>query len=160
MQLEMFEILSPEPYEGGIECNNCGVVQPIDNFQQMLAGEIKRKCRTCARNQSGLIKHLKSLHPYPDENYCCPICNRNIKEISRTGQKMLQSWVLDHCHETETFRAWLCFNCNTGLGAFKDNLDRVTKAKTYLEDHMYKQKENYYDMGLYSSNDDDRTNNK
>ena len=136
MQLEMFEILSPQPYEGGIECNNCGVVQPIDNFQQMLAGEIKRKCRTCARNQSGLIKHLKSLHPYPDENYCCPICNRNIKEISRTGQKMLQSWVLDHCHETESFRGWLCHKCNRALGGFDDSPEMLERAIKYLEGNL------------------------
>tara|TARA_R110001583_G_scaffold142775_2_gene294932 strand:- start:2 stop:430 length:429 start_codon:yes stop_codon:yes gene_type:complete len=141
MQLELFEKLSPSPCEEGLECNNCGIVQPVDNFEQLAAGEIKRKCRTCKRNQSGLIRHLKTLHCYPDDNYCCPICDRDIKELSRTGQKMLQSWVLDHCHDTETFRAWVCFNCNTGLGAFKDSLERVTKAKIYLEDHIQKQKE-------------------
>ena len=141
MQLEMFETLSPQPYEGGLECNDCGIVQPVDNFQQMAAGEIKRKCNTCKRNQSGLVRHLKTLHPYPDEAYCCPICARDIKELGRKGQPRMQTWVLDHCHDTETFRGWVCSNCNTGLGAFKDNVEKITKAKNYLEDHIQKQKE-------------------
>ena len=141
MQLEMFETLSPQPYEGCLECNDCGIVPPVDNFQQMAAGEIKRKCNTCKRNQSGLVRHLKTLHPYPDEAYCCPICDRDIKELGRKGQIRLQSWVLDHCHDTETFRGWVCSNCNTGLGAFKDDVEKITKAKNYLEDHIRKQKE-------------------
>jgi len=133
-QLELFN-LPVHIFEDGLECNNCGVVQPVQNFQHMLAGEIKRKCRSCARDQSRLIKHLKTLHYYPDKDYTCPICDRAIQEIASKGQKMLKSWVLDHCHDTETFRGWLCFNCNTGLGAFKDDLTKVKKAVEYLEKH-------------------------
>ena len=134
MQLELFEAVKTV-CENGLECNNCGVVQPVENFQHMVSGEIKRKCRSCARNQSRLIKHLKTPHPYPDKGYTCPICDRTIKDIARKGQKMLRSWVLDHCHETETYRGWVCFNCNTGLGAFKDDLQKVSNACKYLEQH-------------------------
>ena len=138
MQLELFNNLSPHPCEGGLECNDCGVVQPVENFQRIPSGEIKRKCTTCKRNQDRLIKYLKTLHPYPNEEYICTICCRDIQEIGRKGQKRLQSWVLDHCHETETFRGWLCGNCNTGLGGLKDSLERVNKAKLYLENHIGK----------------------
>ena len=133
-QLELFE-LAVQHYEDGLECNNCGVVQPVENFQHMESGEIKRKCRSCARNQADLIKYLKKIHPYPDDDYCCPICNRTIDQIGRKGQKRLQNWVLDHCHETETFRGWLCHHCNTGLGAFKDDVNRVRQAAQYLQKH-------------------------
>ena len=141
MQLELFNNLSPHPFEGGLECNDCGVVQPVENFQHLPSGEIKRKCKSCKRKQLHLVDHLRTLHTYPDENYLCPICQRNIKEIGRKGQPRMQMWVLDHCHDTETFRGWVCSNCNTGLGAFKDSLERITKAKNYLEDHIQKQKE-------------------
>ena len=141
MQLELFNNLSPHQFEGGLECNDCGVVQPVDNFQQMPSGEIKRKCKSCKRKQLQLVDHLRTLHTYPDENYLCPICQRNIKEIGRKGQPRMQMWVLDHCHDTETFRGWVCSNCNTGLGAFKDDVEKITKAKNYLEDHIRKQKE-------------------
>ena len=133
MQLELFKKLSFQPYEGGLECNDCEIVQPFENFQQVPSGEIKRKCKSCARKQKNVVDYLRTLHTYPDKNYLCPICQRDLKEISRKGQKKLQSWVLDHCHKTETFRGWLCGNCNTGLGAFKDSLERINKAKIYLE---------------------------
>jgi hypothetical protein len=60
-------------------------------------------------------------------------CSRDIEEIGRKGQKRLQNWVLDHCHDTETFRGWLCHHCNTGLGSFSDDLARLKKAVDYLE---------------------------
>jgi hypothetical protein len=133
-QLELFE-LAVQHYENGLECNNCGVVQPVENFQHMESGEIKRKCRSCARNQADLIKYLKKIHPYPDVDYCCPICKRTIDQIGRKGQKRLQNWVLDHCHDTETFRGWVCHHCNTGLGAFKDDINRIKQAVVYLQKH-------------------------
>jgi hypothetical protein len=141
MQLELFNNLSPHQFEGGLECNDCGVVQPVENFQHLPSGEIKRKCKSCKKKQLELVDHLRTLHTYPDENYLCPICQRDIKEIGRKGQPRMQMWVLDHCHDTETFRGWVCSNCNTGLGAFKDDVEKITKAKNYLEDHIRKQKE-------------------
>ena len=133
-QLKLFE-LAVHHFEDGLECNNCGVTQPVENFQHMASGEIKRKCRTCARNQSNLITYLKKIHPYPADDYCCPICKRDIEQIGRKGQKRLQNWVLDHCHDTETFRGWVCHHCNVGLGAFSDDLERVENAAAYLQKH-------------------------
>jgi hypothetical protein len=133
-QEELFDL--PEPvFEDGIMCKNCGTVQPVEQFQQMASGEIKRKCRSCARNQSKLIKALREIYPYPGDGYCCPICYRPLEEIAQHGQTRLQNWVLDHCHDTETFRGWLCHHCNVGLGAFNDNLQRVKNAVKYLESH-------------------------
>jgi len=138
MQLELFNNLIPPLLEGGLECNDCGIIQPVENFQRVPSGEIKRKCKSCKKKQVNVVEHLKTLNTYPDENYLCPICQRSLKEISSKGQKKLQSWVLDHCHKTETFRGWLCGNCNTGLGGLKDSLERVSKAKIYLENHTGK----------------------
>ena len=139
-QLEMFEKYGDKGHEyigdDGIVCINCNTRQPPDQFCHMPSGEIKRKCRTCARNQSNLIKELKKANPYPDEDYTCPICDRHMDEISKHGQTRLQNWVLDHCHDTETFRGWLCHHCNVGLGAFSDNIDRIRNAVKYLEAHQ------------------------
>ncbi len=75
------------------------------------------------------------MNVYPSEDYSCPICERKLKEVSKKGQKHLKSWVLDHCHDTETFRGWICGNCNTGLGALKDDIVRVSNALKYLKKH-------------------------
>lgn len=42
---------------------------------------------------------------------------------------------IDHCHDTDKVRALLCNSCNLGLGHFKDNVDRLNAAISYLEVH-------------------------
>lgn len=136
MQGELFPFWVEEPPEG-LECNKCGIFQPFDNFNYIVyksgAVEYKRICNTCARGQRQLLTQLKKENPYPPLDYCCPICDRDIDEIGRKGQKKLQTWVLDHCHTTGQFRGWVCHHCNTGLGAFNDDMNRVSKALEYLE---------------------------
>tara|TARA_R110000824_G_scaffold334688_1_gene521275 strand:- start:300 stop:722 length:423 start_codon:yes stop_codon:yes gene_type:complete len=139
MQLELFKVLEKDnAYERGLECNNCGFIWPKHYFQHLSSGEIKRRCRNCKNEQKKLVRYLKNTNTYPDEKYRCPICDRSIEELGRKGQTMLLTWVLDHCHASETFRGWLCFNCNTGLGAFKDNINNVGKAYEYLDNHIQK----------------------
>jgi hypothetical protein len=45
---------------------------------------------------------------------------------------------IDHCHKTGQVRGLLCSNCNTGLGAFKDNIDIMASAISYLQNATYK----------------------
>lgn len=45
---------------------------------------------------------------------------------------------IDHCHETGEVRGCLCFNCNIGIGKFKDSLSLLDKAKDYLRQYIIK----------------------
>lgn len=42
---------------------------------------------------------------------------------------------LDHDHETGIARGALCRSCNHGLGQFRDNLQILNNAITYLQQH-------------------------
>ena len=41
--------------------------------------------------------------------------------------------MLDHCHETNQFRGWICRNCNTGIGNLGDNVEGLENAIRYLK---------------------------
>jgi len=60
------------------------------------------------------------------QNYSCSICKRHMS----TFKKNLG---VDHCHKTGVIRGILCNNCNNGLGNFKDNIDFLKEAITYLD---------------------------
>lgn len=61
-----------------------------------------------------------------DQDGCCKIC----KSPHPHGKG---TWHIDHCHSTGKLRGLLCHYCNTGLGAFRDNLFLLKSAMEYLE---------------------------
>lgn len=135
-QETLFDEITEYQGEDGYVCIKCHIRQPIEHFQVMPAGEVKRTCRSCQNSATKLRKELEKLNPYPeDPNYACPICERTIEEVNKYDQRMMKRFLLDHCHETDTFRGWVCHHCNVGLGAFSDNIERVESAVKYLQGH-------------------------
>lgn len=118
-------------------CIKCGVLQPTNRFKVMNYDsdrqnpEVKRTCYSCMNANKKLIKRLSEENPYPDRNYVCPGCDRTIEEIDKYDQKRTKTWHLDHCHDTESFRGWLCHNCNTKM---PDDLTTAKRFVKYLED--------------------------
>ena len=144
-QLDFFnEEKLNELCEDGLVCIKCDIRQPIANFQQMSytktgEAEIKRTCKSCQKGHRQIIASLRKENVYPQEaSYECPICKRTIDEVNKYNQKLLGTWVLDHCHDTNTFRGYICKHCNDGLGGFRDNLTTVKNAVKYLEQHKEK----------------------
>lgn len=58
----------------------------------------------------------------------CEICGKSEEENGR-------ALAVDHCHETLTFRGFLCSACNSILGWFQDRPEILESAKSYLLRH-------------------------
>ena len=64
------------------------------------------------------------------QNNKCKICLVEFDELI-PNQKIN----VDHYHTTNQVRGLLCSLCNRGLGHFKDNTERLTKAINYLQEN-------------------------
>ena len=133
-----------------IECIKCHGEQPVTSFITMSSGEIKRTCKSCKNGHKRVLSRLRKENTYPDDTHKCFICERTLEQVSRTGQLRMKNWVLDHCHNTETFRGWICHHCNTGLGAFTDSTYKLGRAMQYLDNHKSKLERQEF---LYSEKD-------
>ena len=62
-----------------------------------------------------------------EQNGKCFICDVHHTEAVRGKLNV------DHCHTSGKVRGLLCFNCNTALGKFKDDIELLEKAIAYLK---------------------------
>jgi len=70
------------------------------------------------------IAHEKMLE---SQGGACAIC----EGVNANGRSLF----VDHDHKTGKVRAFLCQGCNSGLGYFKENIERMKLAIAYLEKH-------------------------
>ena len=68
------------------------------------------------------------------QDYKCAICGKDVLDHIVKGKQV--PLYIDHCHNAGHLRDLLCFNCNSGLGQFKDNVENLQKAIDYLRKHM------------------------
>lgn len=40
---------------------------------------------------------------------------------------------VDHCHKSDVFRGWLCWNCNVAIGKLGDDINGIMNAARYLK---------------------------
>ena len=118
-------------------CTKCGVTSREAKFSSSTTGY----CNGCNKEYMKRLYHLKKENPYPIDHRC-DICGKSEDDLPVTfgGRKAtrITPWRLDHCHETHTFRGFLCNNCNIGLGKFKDDPDILHNAIHYLLAHKQK----------------------
>jgi hypothetical protein len=143
-QLQLFEIdntMYIEKESDTIRCRHCNIKKDkkfFDIRNKVAEGKEPSRhsiCTECKINKEKTVKILKQTNPFPtDPNYQCPLCLRDEKELRRNGRwKKLTPWTLDHCHDTEKFRGYICHDCNTALGRVLDSTDTLKRCIKYLE---------------------------
>ena len=122
-------------FEDGKICIKCNKKLPLSFFSPASGGNFLRpECKKCNNHLSKTRMLLKEKYGMPqNENYKCPICLEKADKVNGLGGKKSGAWVIDHCHDTEAFRGWLCHTCNRCLGGFKDNVNILKRAIKYLE---------------------------
>jgi hypothetical protein len=136
LQLELFQSSDTE-YKGkeGKVCNKCKQFLPLSAFSRCSAANYLRpECKSCNNKLSKVRQEIRDSVGNPPEDYICPICLGNQQDVSGKGNNRNGSWVIDHDHETDTFRGWLCHACNRGLGCFHDSIEVLQRAIGYLND--------------------------
>jgi hypothetical protein len=125
-------------------CPDCGATKPLDEFPRNKNYRDGRHpyCKPChnARGKESKQRlyggsrhyHLKRRYGIGADDFdrlveeqggMCAICGRRDPEH------------VDHSHATGEVRGILCFNCNGGLGQFRDSVDALRSAVAYLDAH-------------------------
>jgi hypothetical protein len=133
-----------EPSPPTKRCGDCGERKPLDDFPRNKNVKDGRHtyCKLChnARGRETLERlygnsrhyHLKRRYGIGADDFdalvaeqggVCAICGKEAPEH------------VDHSHDSGDVRGILCFNCNGGLGQFKDSVDALVNAAAYLEAH-------------------------
>lgn len=105
-------------------CKTCG-----SEFKQWGKGEYKYFCSTACRRtmRSRLYYHNMKLTDFLAllDKYAglCDLCGKAVKGTPH----------VDHCHKTGRFRGLLCRPCNTSLGHFSDDVEKLQRAIDYLQ---------------------------
>ncbi|NBP14756.1 hypothetical protein EBU95_10215 [bacterium] len=104
-------------------CIYCKEEKSLDQFPKhnMYKDKLDMRCRSCIKEHASIRRclHKKA----PSKPKLCECC-----------KKTPIKWCLDHDHETNKFRGWICERCNTGLGKLGDNIEGIVKALNYLLD--------------------------
>lgn len=106
-------------------CPKCGLEKSTEDFRTRQRSEDNKKtriytnCKQCEHKINNLLTKLKK--DSPNKTIKCECCGVQSDKLH-----------LDHSHETNKFRGWLCNNCNVGISRLGDNIDGLIKALNYL----------------------------
>lgn len=129
--------------QGFRRCPDCQAVKPLEDFplNKSKPSGYERYCLPChnVRGRENKIKnhgstrnyHLKRRYKITDQEV------RGIVLAQRGGCGICGApdpEHVDHDHVTGEVRGILCFNCNGGLGQFKDNIATMRNAIDYLKE--------------------------
>ena len=111
------------------KCIYCGEEKAFVDFPKHAhyKDNLDNRCRSCIKKHTKVRSTLhKIAPPKPKLCQCC-------KTIPK-------KWCLDHDHNTNEIRGWLCDQCNTGIGKLGDNLNGIMNAVKYLKKVKSKKK--------------------
>ena len=134
--------------EGHKWCPDCGGVKPLEQFPQTATSRTGRAtyCLPChnARGQASRAKVGGSRTYHLTRRYGITAAEADLMLEAQGGLcaicRAAPAAHVDHDHETGAVRALLCFDCNGGLGQFRDDPAVLRAAAGYVEEHKRRQR--------------------
>lgn len=104
-------------------CNYCRKSKNINEFplHSHHKDGYDNRCSKCIKKSSNVRKRLKKTAPPKPNPLVCECCQKVVAKVN-----------LDHDHEKETFRGWICEPCNLSIGKLDDSFDGVLNALIYM----------------------------
>ena len=137
----------PEEVSDTKMCYSCREVKHLDLFanrghRKDGSRETKNICKVCQQHQTKVLNKVRKEIPKPNSDHKCGICGDDEEYIRGRGAfQGLSSataktiWVLDHDHETETAREYICDYCNIMIGRSLDRPEVLEAGAAYLRRH-------------------------
>lgn len=85
--------------------------------------------RSYLRKNFGLTEEQYNIM-LAEQNGLCAICETDKPSAHRDNM------FVDHCHTTNKVRGLLCAKCNSGIGQFDDDVEKLERAIEYLKKHQ------------------------
>jgi hypothetical protein len=128
-------------------CPDCDTIKPLEHFPTTPASKTGRYtyCKPChnARGRASLERVGGSRTYHLKRRYGISVADVDGMLEAQGGLcaicKVAPAVHVDHDHATGAVRALLCFNCNGGLGQFRDNPQSLRRAAAYLEGSEWQQ---------------------
>lgn len=135
-------------YTGSRVCRACDERRPMTEFYWAVEDRYRvRKCQKCCGDrqrerksnnrdvykEQGFARNLRAKYGLTVQEWerllvlqgeKCPVCS---KSLTRKNTHV------DHDHKTGQIRGLLCFECNTGIGKFHDDIEWLLAAVAYLQ---------------------------
>lgn len=124
------------PPRSPVPCVVCGVeflpsgeqLCCLDSSCRKELAKRRRRTYNSAARRRGLSKEQYRRLEIKQDNLCA-ICRQ--PETIMQGE-IVKRLCVDHCHQSGRVRGLLCTKCNTGLGLFADDPQRLLAAVAYL----------------------------
>jgi len=135
VQLSLFKVVETFKSDTLSACKKCEKSLPPEAYGMASGGNYRHTtCKKCSAHNAKVLQVLHQTTPKPPEDYTCPICLRSKEDLVSYKRPDRYPWCLDHHHEGEYFRGWLCQRCNNGIGLLNDSSDNAKRAMDYLNE--------------------------
>lgn len=130
-------------YNGRMKtCKDCSIEKVLSAFGRSKFSEDKKssRCRECDKIRTSKMtayeksrnKNLLYLYGLELEDYESLLSAQGGVCLICSSEPTNEPLLVDHCHNSLEVRGLLCRDCNTGLARFKDSIELLDRAKSYL----------------------------